>query len=520
MDSALRKKIGQMIIAGFPSPSVDSQAKQLVRDFDVGNFALFTRNLISPEQASELCEELNSLVFERGGELAPLIGMDQEGGPVSRIYSGASLFPGAMALSASGIDAAFEIGNNCGRIIRAMGINSNFAPVLDVNISPVNPIIGTRSFGDDPLRVTMLGVDMMRGLKNANVLSVVKHYPGHGNVSEDSHLRIPKNATPREILENTEWLPFRNAFHAGADALMTAHVCYTDVDSERPATLSPILMHDLLRVNMGFAGLALTDCLEMDAIKRCFGIGKGAVMAVEAGCDILCFSHTLEAVEEAFRGVYDAVKSGRLPEARIDKAIERIKAIKSKYGLIGRPIIEKDKAVALCKDQQVKAFYEKISSASITLLSTSKSGIDAIKLDQKVFFAPESLALTGAEDNKHDNLCFSLACAEHFGGQGVVTPLNDVNEAAETVLGTDFDVAVLGLYNARFRPGQVKLLRRLEESGKPLIVVLLGAPYDRALVNRADAVIAAYEYTPLSVRAVIDSMDRGRFQGKSPVRLL
>ena len=270
---------------------------------------------------------------------------------------------------------------------------------------------------------------------------------------------------------------------------------------------------------MGFEGLALTDCMEMDAIKRCFGIGKGAVMAVEAGCDILCFSHTLKAVEEAFKGVYDAVKSGRLSEALLDKAIARIKTIKAKYGLVGRPIIEKNKAVSLCEDRNVQAFNENIAAASITLLSSSQRGPDVIKLDKKVFLSPESLALTGAEDNKHERLCFSAKCAQRFGGRSIITPLNDVNEEAEVVLNSDFDVAVLGLYNARFRPGQVKLLRQLEASGKPLIVVLLGGPYDKALVERADAIIAAYEYTPLSVKAVIDALEKGVYPGKSPVYL-
>jgi len=517
--NTLKKKIGQMFIAGFPSPAVDEQARMLVREYGVGNFGLFTRNLLSPGQAAELCSCLNSLVLESGENLAPFIGMDQEGGPVSRIYSGASLFPGAMAIAASGIDAAYDIGFRCGRILRTMGINSNFAPVLDVNISPLNPIIGTRAFSDDPVRVAKLGVNMLRGLKSANVLSLVKHFPGHGNVSSDSHLGIPKNDTPREILERTEWMPFQEAFDEGADGLMTAHVCYTDVDDKYPATLSPTIMHELLRVRMGFSGLVFTDCMEMDAIKRCFGLGKGAVMAIEAGCDLLTFSHTIEAVDEAMRGVYDAVKSGRIPEARLDESLVRITAIKKKYGLIGKQCINAAYAEKLCADEQVQKLNTEISAASITLLSKSGNGPDLIKLDKKAFFSPESIALTGAEDDKHNKLCFSLSCAKYFGGIGVITPINGIDEVTEAMLGKDFDIAVLGLYNARFRPGQVELLRRLEASGKPLIAVLLGAPYDAALVRRADAVIAAYEYTPLSVPAVIESLRSGYYPGKSPVKL-
>ncbi len=519
MDSALKKKIGRMIVAGFPSPAVDEQARRLVREFEVGNFVLFTRNIVSPEQTAELCEELDALVAERGNSLAPMIGTDQEGGPVSRIHTGAGLFPGAMALAASGVDSAYDVGYNCGRILRAMGVNANFAPVLDVNISPANPIIGARAFSDDPALVARLGVEMMRGLKKANVLSVVKHFPGHGNVSSDSHLGIPRNDTHREVLEATEWMPFKRAFEAGADALMTAHVCYTDVDKKLFATISPALMHDLLRVHMGFSGLALTDCMEMGAVKDSVGTGEGAVLAVEAGCDLLTFSHTAEAVEEAEKCIYDAVRSGRLSESRLDESLGRIGAVKRKYGLVGRQQPNRDLAVELCGDKKIQELNRKISAGSVTLLSKSGYGSDAIKLGKKVFFAPESLALTGAEDKKRKRLCFSLQCAEALGGRGVVTPVDGIDEKTEAMLSTDFELAVLGLYNVRFRPGQTELLRRLEAIGKPLIVVLLGAPYDAALVHRADLVIAAYEYTRLSVNAVIDSLKSGRFPGKLPVRL-
>ncbi|HHY81377.1 MAG TPA: beta-N-acetylhexosaminidase [Clostridiales bacterium] len=519
MDQYLKKKIGQLFIAGFPSAELDNQVRRLMNDFGVCNYVLFARNLVNPRQASELCTDLTNLVLEGGSIFAPFIGVDQEGGLVTRIQSGALLFPGPMALAASEMDAANEIGYHTGRILRAMGINSNFAPVLDVNISPENPIIGTRAYGDDPERVAKLGIDFMHGLMKAKVLSLVKHYPGHGNVSGDSHLELPKNNTPKETLESTEWMPFQNAFINGADALMTAHVCYVDIDKRRPATLSPLIMHDLLRTHMGFCGLVFTDCMEMDAIKKHFGIGEGAVMAIEAGCDLLTFSHTLEAVEEAFRSIYDAVKGGRLQEARLDESLKRIAVVKTKYGLTGQQEIDADLAESLCYDESLLELYGKISEASVTLLSGSGKVEDIVRIDKKVFFSPESLALTGVEDEKQNRLCFSELCARHLGGMSVVTPINGINEETESILSRDFDAAVLGLYNARFRPGQVQLLRRLETLGKPLIVVLLGAPYDAQLIKRADAVIAAYEYTPLSVKAVIKALKNNYFPGKTPVKL-
>ncbi|HCS73209.1 MAG TPA: hypothetical protein DIW17_04950 [Clostridiales bacterium] len=518
MDNGLKKKIGQMFISGFPSTEVDDYAKRLKRDFSVSNFQFFARNLINPEQASELCNELNALVMEDENEFAPFIGIDQEGGGVTRLQTGALLFPSQMAVAASGMDVTYDIGYHCGRIMRAMGINTNFAPVLDVNISSMNPIIGTRAYGDNPEHVSRMGIDMMLGLKKTGVLSLVKHYPGHGNVSSDSHLGLPKNDTPREILEHTEWLPFQKAFDTGADGLMTAHVCYTDIDNTRPATLSPLIMNELLRKQMRFTGLAFTDCMEMGAIKQYFGTGEGAVMAIEAGCDLLTFSHTIEAVEDAFRSIYDAVKEGRLQEARIDESLDRIAKVKYKYGLAGRQQIDAALAAELCNDEEKIELNARVSEASITRLSGDGNVHDLMKLEKKAFFAPESLALTGVEDEKRIKLSFSRWCADHLGGMSVVTPIDGIDDKTEDVLGTDFEAAILGLYNARFRPGQIQLLRRLEATGKPLVVVILGAPYDAALVQRADAVIAAYEYTRLSVKATVDALKKGSFIGKAPVK--
>lgn len=518
MTPELKKKIGQMLSAGFPSPQVDEQAIALARDYAVGNYYLFSRNIISAKQTCDLCEALSSLAYEYNG-VAPFIGIDQEGGAVSRIVEGASLIPGAMALAASPDADIYQAGKNCAQVLTALGVTSPSSPVLDVNMEPLNPIIGARSFGDVPETVAKLGTQLMLGLMDGGQIATVKHYPGHGNVKSDSHLGVPVNDTPRDQLDATEWLPFKKAFALGAPALMTSHVLYSEVDPENPATLSKTIMTDILRGEQGFTGLVVTDCMEMDAIRKSYGVGEGAVRAVEAGCDMLTFSHTLEAVSEAAKALYAAVDSGRISEERIEASYQRVMALKARYGLLTPPVIDRAKAQQLAADPEKNALHQLISRRSMTLVHDN-GGLAALNSAKRpAFFAPPSFALTGAEDQKTNPLSFAKHAAAAYNGVCVTLPLNDYTEAEAAAVAGDYDVAVIGLYNARFRDGQINTLRALQAQGKPLVVILLGAPYDVPLVGACDTLIAAHEYTNLSVRALLDALHEGTFTGIMPVKV-
>ncbi len=519
MNKTIKHMIGQMLLAGFPSMEVDEQARRLVEEYELGNFILFARNIGTAAQVSGLCDALQQLAYEKNG-VAAFIAVDQEGGAVSRVGTGAALFPGAMAMAASASAQPYRTGENCARVLRGMGINLCSGPVLDVNIEPMNPIIGSRSYSDDPETAAQLGVQMVYGLQSAGIPATVKHFPGHGNVAADSHLALPKNTTPPEELRRTEWLPFRRTFEAGADALMTCHVVFEQVDPAHPATLSPAIMTDLLRGEMGFDGLAVTDCMEMDAIRRHYGIGPGAVQAVRAGCDLLCFSHTLEAVAEAAQALYRAVADGELSVERIESSYRRILRMKEKYGLLTPPAADAAKAQRLLLDAGIMAENAAAARDSITLLRDA-GGLQALKnAAHPRFFAPESIALTGAEDKERVPTRFSELAAARFGGDSVVLPLNALDEATEAAIRDEsYDVAVLALFNARFRPGQQEVLRALEAQRRPLVVVLLGAPYDAPLVQNAACVLAAYEYTWLSANAVLAALGTGEFRGRLPVKL-
>ena len=516
MTDETRLKIGQMLMAGFPSPELDEQARRLVEDFYVGNFVLFARNFGSLERVCAMCSDLSRLVWERTG-LAPIISADQEGGVVCRLTEGAALFPGQMAIAAAGADAS-TAGKNCAETLRAVGVNTDLAPVLDVNREAMNPIIGARAFADTPEAVEKYGLELLSGLKSGGVLAAVKHFPGHGDVKADSHLGIPRCDMSAEELDRINLAPFRAAFSHGADALMTCHVAFDCLDAGRPATLSHRIMTGLLRGELGFEGVAMTDCLEMGAVAETCGVGEGAVQAVEAGCDILCFSHTYEAVSAAAQALYAAVDSGRIPLARIDEACGRIRRVKEKYGLTEPANISAERARAVLHDPARLELNRELSRRSVTLLRGSVEKLAHAK--RPAFFAPASLALTGNEDADRRPIYFSRMAQERFGGVSAVLPLNELDEASRAAINSrDYDLAVLGLYNARFREGQIKALRLLEEQDRPLIVVLLGAPYDAQLVRRADAVAAAYEYTPLSVASALDALETGSFRGRLPVKV-
>jgi beta-N-acetylhexosaminidase len=279
-------------------------------------------------------------------------------------------------------------------------------------------------------------------------------------------------------------------------------------------------MTDLLRGTMGFEGIAVTDCMEMDAIKVTYGIGPGAVMAVQAGCDVLCFSHTYEAVAEACNALYKAVEEGVITPERIDQSYNRIIRLKQQYNLVTPPPVDTESALRWLGDRQIMDFHAKISRDSMTLLYDN-GGYQALKNAKNPrFFAPASIAVTGAEDKERAPTRFSDLAQQKFGGESIVYPMNEVDEATvEAIRSDEYDVAVLAVYNARFRRSQQEILRELEAQGKPLVVLMLGAPYDAPLIHNAQCVICAYEYTYLSANTLLSALETGEFPGYLPVKL-
>jgi beta-N-acetylhexosaminidase len=288
-------------MAGFEGKSLPSGLAAWLRDGTAGGVVLFSRNLEGPRQVKELCREIRTAAGN--GRPAPLIAIDQEGGRVTRLKDPRfTQFPPARSYSllcCHATRAAEAAGAVLAAELRAVGIDINFAPVLDVDSNPRNPVIGDRALSSEPATVARLGIAFCRGSLSHGVLPVGKHFPGHGDTDADSHVELPVVRRTRKSILAREVFPFRKAVRAGIPALMTAHVLYPALDREWPATLSRRIVTGLLREKLSFRGVVFSDALEMKAISRCCGLGRAAVMALSAGCDVVLVGRGEREQEEA-----------------------------------------------------------------------------------------------------------------------------------------------------------------------------------------------------------------------------
>jgi beta-N-acetylhexosaminidase len=324
----LREKIGQLFMLGFAGTTVSDELASLITRYRPGGAILFRRNLESPEQIVTLTNGLQVLSPE-----SPLfISIDQEGGRVSRLPAGFTIFPPCAALGrCDSTELAYQAAAATAKELRAVGINMNMAPVLDVDTNPHNPIIGDRAFSRDPEQVARLGAAVMAGLHDHRVIACGKHFPGHGDTSTDSHVELPVVTAPAERLRAVELYPFRYAVERGLQTIMTAHVRYPALDAQVPATLSRPILTGLLRDELRFTGLILTDDLEMRAIVDHYGIGDAAVRAVQAGVDMLLVCEDRARAVEAMVALHRAVETGTIPESRIAASLQRIRLVKDRF---------------------------------------------------------------------------------------------------------------------------------------------------------------------------------------------
>jgi len=323
--TSYRKILGQICIFGFEGTSLPPLMKTLIQEWNLGGVILFKRNIESKEQVKELIKEVKSLRVE-----APLfVSVDHEGGRVFRLPPPFTQIPPARELAQRG--SAYETGVLMGQELREAGFNLNYAPILDVDSNPQNPIIGDRSFGDKPETVIQHALELARGLRGQGIIPCGKHFPGHGDTAQDSHLELPVVDRPLQSLEQVELPPFQAAVASGLEMLMTAHVVYPALDPERPATLSPAILTDLLRRKMAYEGLIISDDFNMKAISDTYGLGEAARLFLEAGGDIPLICRGEEAELEALEFLEEALQSKSLELLKIEKACERVLRLKKRY---------------------------------------------------------------------------------------------------------------------------------------------------------------------------------------------
>ena len=358
---SLEEKAGQVLMVGFRGKDAEG-ARPAIEKLKTGGVIYFARNTGYVAETAALSQSLQRLAESATG-IPLLISADQEGGIVSRLTQGLPDMPGPMALGAADDeDLAFRVSRGIGIQLRAAGVNMDLAPVLDVNDNPENPVIGVRSFGSDPLRVAELGRAAVKGFLASGIAPVGKHFPGHGNTSVDSHLDLPVLDKSEEELRMTELRPFSAAIASGLPAIMTAHIVFRALDPDHPATMSQKVLEGLLRRTMGFQGVILTDCLEMNAVSMSPGTPRAAVLALKTGADLLLISHTWGLQEEALRQVVEAVRRGEVSEARLDEAVYRILSLKRRLG-IPNPL-----ETTAAHSEELRALSREAHRRSITLV--------------------------------------------------------------------------------------------------------------------------------------------------------
>jgi beta-N-acetylhexosaminidase len=326
------RRVGQRFMIGFDGFEASADAKGIIRDYGAGHVILFARNVDSPEQVAELVRELQECARQAGHETPLLVAVDQEGGRVARMGPPWTVWPPLRALGRIGErDLARRMGAALAAECSAAGIECDFAPIMDVDTNPDNPIIGNRAFGDDPDLVGRLAVAMIEGLQGGGVVASAKHFPGHGDTSLDSHLDLPVVEHSRSRLEDVEIRPFRAAIKAGVATIMMAHVLYPELDPEVPASLSKPIVEDLLRRELKYGGVVFTDDLEMKAVADRWTPDRSAVMALQAGCDIVPVCQSHDAQVTAMEGAVRAVEAGEVPFRAMDDALARVRRLKERY---------------------------------------------------------------------------------------------------------------------------------------------------------------------------------------------
>jgi beta-N-acetylhexosaminidase len=329
MPVSLRRQIGKLLIAGFEGTQVPVELRAIAREFGLGGVILFSRNIEAPEQVAELCYEARRLV----PDLPLWVSIDQEGGRVARLKAPFTEWPPMATLGRSGdASLAERFARALASELKAVGVTLDYAPVLDIMTNAKNPVIGDRALASTAEDVARLGAVIIRALQEEGVAACGKHFPGHGDTGTDSHLELPLVEHPPDRLRRVEFVPFRAAVQAGVATIMTAHVLVPSLDEDKPATLSRRVVADLLRNELGYNGVILSDDLEMKAIASNYAVPEAAVLATGAGCDgVLICSGDHQTQAATLETLIHAVETEQLSYGRVEDALQRQQRAKERF---------------------------------------------------------------------------------------------------------------------------------------------------------------------------------------------
>lgn len=522
------EQVGQMLMPdirqwkGQATTTVNEGLKRSIHDQDLGGLILFDKNIVDARQVTTLTHDLQL----ETGDIPLFLGIDQEGGVVKRIPGGTNL-PGQMALGATGDAALAEAaGRLTGEELRALGLQVDFAPVLDINSNPDNPIIGMRSFGSDADLVSRLGLASIKGLRQSGVIAAVKHFPGHGDTTVDSHLGMPELSHNRERLDAVELKPFRAAIDHGAEMIMTAHIAFPAVDNEHvislkdgssvpiPATLSKKVLTGLLREELGYKGVIISDAFTMNAIAEHFGENNAVERAVSAGVDIILMPQDPAAAHET---LVNAVQRGTIPIETVHKSVKRILELKSKYGLFDRSESLAHKLAALgdvIGSEEHRKVEREIAERAVTLLA----GREGKHPDQ--IHPGDRVVIAAADAEQAKQLERQLAqAASNLSLKTEIFVIGQGKTAEALQMIAKADYVILASYQFRnvasqFRWADVQTwLDEMNKSNKRYALLSLGNPYETIFLKNIRSGLAVYgkqePNTNAGIKVLLGRMEAG-----------
>jgi beta-N-acetylhexosaminidase len=504
----VEEKVGQLLIVHFNGEMANKDAQELIQEVHVGGFILYNwaNDLSSPTQVKYLTSGLQNLNNSKNPKIPLFIAVDQEGGVVARLKKGFTIFPGNQALGITNRhdlseQSAFAIGQE----LKAVGVNFNLSPVVDINSKPRNAVIGIRSFGCSTDVVIPFTRSAIMGYKRAEIISSLKHFPGHGDVEVDSHLDLPVLKKSKNQLQLLEFLPFRELAPL-ADTIMTAHILIPEIDPVNCATLSKGIL-DILRNELSFDGVIISDSLVMEGLlKNCSCIEEAAIKALNAGCDILMLGGkqllhsntnlelTVLDVKRIHKALVDAVKSGIILEKRLDEAVNRILTLKKKYDL--SEILHSD-LIPLVNSKEHQGLAKKIAVLSTKITENKKISL-SIPDSKIAIFAPQLV-----DD------CIRRTSLMNFGKETFLHFYKELNMNDEEIrvgkeMAKKADLIIFCSYNAWKNSSQISFINSLSELKLPFVVLSLRDPLDESYFFKADCIITTFSPTEPSIEAACE----------------
>ena len=518
----IKSSIGQKLLLAFDGKRASPEIISTLKIYKPCGLTLFRHlNIENPVQVRELTDSLQRLARDFNLPLL-LIAADQEGGQLAAIGEGTTQLPGNMALGAVSLPKlAKKSGEVLGQELAAMGVNVNYAPICDVNVNPENPVIGIRSFGEKPETVAELAGAMIEGIQSSGVAATAKHFPGHGDTESDSHHELVFVPHDMERLNRVEIPPFRAAIKADVKMIMTAHLALPEIDgpSAPPATLSHNILQGLLREELDFGGVIVTDAMDMKAIGQGDELGEEAVRALTAGVDLLL----LNADQQDQRCVYDkivkAYQKGDLSSGVISTSIERILSLKKWVANHPRP----DVNVVGCEAHQAVA--DEIAEGSITLVRNNVGLLPlTLNPDQQIaVVVPDPVDLTPADTSSHIKLTLASAFRDYhpYVDEYIISYAPTENEIAETIDRlSHYELIILGTLNAYASPNQALFVTQVLKLSVPTVVVALRLPYDLVVFPDAQTYVCTYSILQPSINALAKALFGAlEFNGRLPVTI-